>query len=183
MSNENKQFQDFTDEEKELAQILASVKDEPLSSAVLENFEEDVLRKVYHAQHGLPMGVLVPALGLGFMIFLFALIFVWNSMRVEKESVTPVLNAELTQGFQETKQEMQTPKLVNNEAQDQHPVSLKEEAAKPELSEKVLEELSKDLFILEMLGEDEGLLDDFDRLESDLDFIANAGVLSPGTSV
>ena len=39
-------------------------------------------------------------------------------------------------------------------------------------AEEIVGKLSDDLFLLEMLGEDEGILEDTDRVETDVEFLA-----------
>lgn len=132
---------DFNPEEQEIRKVLESHRLRRPPASLMRNYEEEVMKKI-HSPAGPSWGWAVSFAGVAALIFLLAFVFLIRTQPAK------------------------------NSAQISSPVT---DAMKvqvfPEQEGILFEKMASDLLILEMLGEDEGLFDSFERLETDMEFL------------
>jgi hypothetical protein len=139
----------FDFEEREIKKALESYRLKKPPDSLMKNYEEAVWKKIRASEKSPAFGI---TLGLSIAVvlaFLFVLVFILQPKPAKAPARTPVppLTAPLT---------APQPARVIQEEVD-------------------FDQMAEELFILEALGEDEGLLDDLERLTTDIEFWAPAG--------
>jgi hypothetical protein len=135
---------DFSPEESELLRRLEPLRAKRPPEALMRDYEKQVMDKIRAPHPGAPWGAL-PALALAFAAAGAALYF-WMA-RPEPAAVRPVPAAP-----------------VESAAPEAAPPA-------PAEDEALFTQMAADLFILEMLGEDQGLFDDVGRIETDMELL------------
>ena len=162
----------FENDEKEIAQMLKQVRLKSAPDALLKNYEREVWTKIRRPAF--------PALGIAAACAVFIgagiLIFVlWQTIAQPKRSASPVPSLE-------------APVLIVAEprvreyapaAQPVEPVipaqaQIQKAAAPEDISEESMDRLAREILVLQWLGEDSGLLDDWD----DAPFLAETGMIN-----
>ena len=151
-------------EDEEIRKLLKSFRASRPPEDLLKNYEQEVLRKVHAAPgHGLPAAgaFALAACGLGLLalgIFLIGPRLQTVKPAAEQSSAEAPVRGDLS------------PQTIPDTAPsfEAIPKEMSPAAEAAELSED--DAAARDLLILEMLGEDEGLVDGFDRMAADSEF-------------
>jgi len=153
--------------EDQIKKLLSSFQAKQPPEAMMKDYEKEVLQKI-DAGHGQPAFGLGLALGLALAVALAAGLGYWFYTQApapqESPSVIPLSPAIPAEaGIQALDSPVQ-------QSVTSVPFSM---PAPAEISDISLIEMTMDLFLLEMLGEDSGLLDDFDGFAVELDFMTS----------
>lgn len=140
-------------EEHELKELLKKVKARKPSQSVLNNFEKEVLQKIHRP--GFPRGITFS--------FAAALIVAGAALYI----LLPPQPSQTLPAPETIAAQIGAPVFQEKPATD----SKAEETLTTEEETEIMDELSQDLFILEMLGEDEGLIDGFERMSVETAFM------------
>ena len=136
---------DFNQEEESIRKLIGSCKMKEPPSALFKNYEQEVLEKIRGSHSGPVFGWQVSA-GLA-LLFVLAIAFLFLvKPRLVTHQVEPSVVRAPTAPV---------------------PVPAAAKIPVPDHSQADFDQMSHDVFILETLGEDEGILDEFDRMESD----------------
>ncbi len=140
-------------EESDIPKLLAERRLKRPPEDVLKNYVEEVRQKIAAEPAGPGWGV---AVGLAVALALAAAL-VWSLVAERREVRVPAEAPGVSQALPGTRDQAVR-------------------AAPETVSDEVLESLEDDLFLLEMLGEDQGLLDVPERMETDLEVFSEIGL-------
>ena len=163
---------EFEKEEQEVEELLKNYKLKSPPESLLKNYVEEVRKKIDVASKGPLFGfpVVFFAIAVAFGLVGGFVFFLRPALTPRKETVTPLVTVS------------DEAKVVPRQMEPaiKPAAKLSEEAAlvreEPAPVEKIpakgtdLDKMAKDLFVLEALGEDEGLLEEFERMETDIEF-------------
>lgn len=138
---------DLEKDEKEVAELLEGYRVKEPPEALMRNYVAEVKRKIRESPSGPAFGFPALAAILAVSLIAFAMVFVFLRPKAVQELPVP------------------QPGVVTV-ATPVHQEKVEES------SELLFESLMEDLFVLEMLGEAEGLVQGFDPTEADLEFLA-----------
>ena len=195
---------EFEKEEREVEELLKNYKLKSPPESLLKNYVEEVRKKIDTAPKdpvfGFPVVFFAIAVALGLVGgFVF---FLRPALTPRKEAVPPLVTVsdeakvvpqEMEQAIKlaaepsGAAQETQKPEAVPASVASEETPSVGQEAAPVEkipTKGTDLDKMAKDLFVLEALGEDEGLLEEFERMETDIEFFdQTAEPLSKGAGL
>jgi len=148
---------EFKDDEKKIKKILDAYSVRKPPDALMKDYEKEVMEKIKVSKPGFPLGLGI-ALGASLTCLAIAamLYFVYLApakSRGADQNVSKNLEVIVIRPTP-------TPEPINT------PVVEDEDS--------YYDTLAQDLLLLEMLGEDEGLLDDFELMEVDMEFMSQA---------
>lgn len=133
------------EEEKQVRKILSSYKLKEPPAGMMEGYVEEVRRKIKTSPAGLPLGpASLLAWTLAGAVLLGVLVFAFPRLGVQPKPI----------------------RSLSSTAQEAEPAPVT-----PPSEEALHDRLAEDLFILEMLGEDEGVFSDFEHVETDLELL------------
>lgn len=150
---------DFDAEDREIKKILESYRLKKAPASLMRNYEKEVLQKIRAGSpkwgpgwQGVLLGAVIFAL-LGGLGFFWLLRPVGEKIPPSLPAPAPALSAASSPPVAETAK----------------PIPVQ---AKVEDEDALFDQMANDLFVLEMLGEDEGLLDELDRVAADIEIWA-----------
>ena len=144
---------DFDSEDKEIKKALESYRLRKPPDSLMKNYEEEVWKKIRSAQEGPALGITLALSTALILAFLFAFVFFLQPKLAKAPVKVPVASATAPATAPVT---APWPARVIQEEID-------------------FDKMAEELFILEALGEDEGLLDDLEHLSADMEFWAPTG--------
>ncbi len=145
---------DFNQDEKDIQQFLKKHPMKRPPESLMKNYEDEVRKKI-SGSHGRPFGGgLIMNLSLGFAAA-GLLIFIAHSGVLNPQNQPVVIPVSSTV----TMREAAAPKMAALDAKIQNQ------------ADAVSANIMDDLLVLEALGEDEGLLGDFDSVGPDIEFL------------
>ena len=147
----------FEDRDKKLMDLFKKQRSQRPPEYLTKNFEDDVMHKI-HASEAAPMAVMVPAVCLGLAVAALVIFFVLQTK--EPAVVERKIAAEVIDTAEGLKPAADAPKTGRD--------SLVKDAEPGD----AYDSLSEDLLILQILEEDEGLIDDLEFMETDLEIFS-----------
>jgi len=141
---------EFKDDEKKIKKLLDAYGVRKPPDSFMKDYEKDVMEKIKASKPGFPLGLGI-ALGISVSCILIAAILYFAYL-------APVSSRG---EIRETAKQQEV--IVIRPTPTTEPV---------EDDETFYDNLAKDLLLLELLGEDEGLLDDFELLEMDMELLS-----------
>jgi len=146
---------EFKDDEKKIKKILDAYSVRKPPDSLMKDYEKEVMEKIKASKPGFPLGLGI-ALGASLTCLAIAamLYFVYLAPAKPRGGVQNISNHQEVIVIRPKS----TPETIS--------LSLVEE------EDSFYDNLAQDLLLLEMLGEAEGLLDDFELLEVDMEFMS-----------
>lgn len=156
-------------EEKELETLLRDFAVKQPPKGLLDNFEKNVWEKINQGPEPLDwkFALLLGVASVG----LITAVFIWGIMPLVKRSTPDSINPQVIQReIQRLQADQDTGAVAVSVVREieAEPVAVTPPPAAVLNEEEVFTEISEDLFILQMLGEDAGMLEDYDLLENDI---------------
>ncbi len=148
---------DFDQDEKKIRELLKGYSSKPPED-LMKNYVEEVRLKIGPAPSGPAFGFPALVLMLALSAFLSGVLWLGMLFRPALQPAAP-------------KQQSRPEVVVNQDRNGIAQESFEQDIQAVE-EQADFEELSDNLMILEMLGEDTGLMDDSDTVEADLNFFA-----------
>jgi len=162
------------DEERKIEKLLSSYQVRKPPDALMKDYEKEVQEKIKAKGSGPAVGVTV-AVGISVALAFVFGVYYFFMMEPAKEK-SPVIPAEA--GIQTIDS-----RLRGNDNAEQKPTEVEEETLPERIDQVILDEealyesMAEDLLLLEMLEEDAGLIDDFEMMEVDLEFLTQLQVV------
>lgn len=161
------------DAEKELETLLGNFTVKQTPKEVTEGFEQGVWKKINQGAEPLDWKF---ALVLGAAsVALITAVFIWGIMPLVKRSTPDTINPQVIRREIQRLQADQDARAaaipVVRELEAEQPAPALPAAPAAANEEALFEDISEELFILQLLGEDAGILDDYGILESDIQIL------------
>jgi hypothetical protein len=156
---------EYARDDKEIRELLSEYRLKEPPKSLLQNYEGEVMAKILSLENAPAIPLPVIALSAALILLLgFIWLMILRPEPVYQPTVTPsrVQTPERAAVFVNAPMRQAVPGLE---------VSRIQPSSKEASEEKAFDQMERDLFILEMLGEDEGLMDDLDRLATDVEFV------------
>ncbi len=182
-------------EDQDIREFFQNYRQKRPPQAILRNFESDVIRKIKSADErpwlSLSAIISLSTVGIFVAVFIFFILPLGRRAPVAPEPAlialesVPVMQPPVEQApvppvvpaVPAEKLEPAVPAVVEP-VPAEVPPAVAPAVPEPATEEELFNAMAGDLFILEMLGEDEGILDDASRVSGDLEFLSQ---VSPST--